>query len=42
MYELPGNNTISEVVVTPEAVRGESKPTVVYRAGGKSSKKASA
>jgi ATP-dependent Clp protease ATP-binding subunit ClpX len=31
MYDLPGNNTISEVVVTPEAVRGESKPTLVYR-----------
>jgi ATP-dependent Clp protease ATP-binding subunit ClpX len=42
MYDLPGNSTISEVVVTPEAVRGENKPTVVYRTSGKSSKKASA
>jgi ATP-dependent protease Clp ATPase subunit len=38
MYELPGNNTISEVVVTPEAVRGESKPTVVYKTSNKSKK----
>jgi ATP-dependent Clp protease ATP-binding subunit ClpX len=43
MYELPGNDTISEVVVTPEAVRGESKPTVVYhRSNRKSAKKATA
>ncbi|MDR2586742.1 MAG: ATP-dependent Clp protease ATP-binding subunit ClpX, partial [Coriobacteriales bacterium] len=42
MYDLPGSTSISEVVVTPEAVRGESKPTIVYRSSGKSSKKASA
>jgi ATP-dependent protease Clp ATPase subunit len=41
MYDLPGSTTISEVVVTPEAVRGENKPTVVYKATPKS-KKASA
>jgi ATP-dependent Clp protease ATP-binding subunit ClpX len=39
MYDLPGNDQISEVVVTPEAVRGESKPTVVYKTGRKSSEK---
>ncbi|MCL1847925.1 MAG: ATP-dependent Clp protease ATP-binding subunit ClpX [Coriobacteriia bacterium] len=42
MYDLPGNSTISEVVVTPEAVRGESKPTVVYRNSGKLNNKVSA
>jgi ATP-dependent Clp protease ATP-binding subunit ClpX len=31
MYDLPGNTTIAEVVVTPEAVSGESKPTVILR-----------
>ena len=31
MYDLPGNTTISEVVVTPEAVRGEGKPTVIHK-----------
>jgi ATP-dependent Clp protease ATP-binding subunit ClpX len=42
MYDLPGNDLISEVVVTPEAVRGESTPTVVYRSSGKAIEKASA
>ncbi|MDR0350376.1 MAG: ATP-dependent Clp protease ATP-binding subunit ClpX [Coriobacteriales bacterium] len=42
MYDLPGNTTISEVVVTPEAVRGESGPTVVYRTNAKSTARASA
>ena len=42
MYDLPGNENISEVVITPEAVRGESKPTVVYKAGKKTTKKVSA
>jgi ATP-dependent Clp protease ATP-binding subunit ClpX len=42
MYDLPGNSTVSEVVVTPEAVRGENKPTVVYRTSAKPFKKASA
>jgi ATP-dependent Clp protease ATP-binding subunit ClpX len=37
MYDLPGNDTISEVVVTPEAVRGESKPTAVYRSSAQAS-----
>jgi ATP-dependent Clp protease ATP-binding subunit ClpX len=41
MYDLPGNSTISEVVVTPESVRSESKPTVVYRTSAKSSAKIS-
>jgi ATP-dependent Clp protease ATP-binding subunit ClpX len=31
MYDLPSNDTISEVVVTPESVRGEKKPTIVLR-----------
>jgi ATP-dependent Clp protease ATP-binding subunit ClpX len=31
MYELPSNDTIAEIVVTPEAVRGEQKPTAVLR-----------
>jgi ATP-dependent Clp protease ATP-binding subunit ClpX len=31
MYELPGSDSIAEVVVTAEAVRGEQKPTVVLR-----------
>lgn len=35
MYDLPGNNSISEVVITAEAVRGETKPTVVYKTKGK-------
>ncbi len=39
MYDLPGSDNISEVVVTPEAVRGESTPTVVYKTGKKSSEK---
>ena len=42
MYDLPGNDSISEVVITPEAVRGESKPTMVYRNTKKTNKKASA
>jgi ATP-dependent Clp protease ATP-binding subunit ClpX len=29
MYELPGDDTIAEVVITPEAVRGEQQPTLV-------------
>ncbi|MCL2136124.1 MAG: ATP-dependent Clp protease ATP-binding subunit ClpX [Coriobacteriia bacterium] len=43
MYELPSNETIAEVVVTAEAVRGEAKPTFVLRKTNKktSSKKAS-
>jgi ATP-dependent Clp protease ATP-binding subunit ClpX len=39
MYDLPGNNSIAEVVVTAEAVRGEQRPTVVLkqlRHGGES------
>ncbi|HBT94650.1 MAG TPA: ATP-dependent Clp protease ATP-binding subunit ClpX [Coriobacteriia bacterium] len=39
MYDLPGNENISEVVITPEAVRGESTPTIVYKTGRKSSEK---
>jgi ATP-dependent Clp protease ATP-binding subunit ClpX len=31
MYELPDDTSIAEVLVTPEAVRGESKPTLVLR-----------
>jgi len=31
MYELPDNKNIAEVLVTPEAVRGESSPTLVLR-----------
>jgi ATP-dependent Clp protease ATP-binding subunit ClpX len=42
MYDLPGSATISEVVVTPEAVRGENRPTVVYRSSGKTAARASA
>ena len=42
MYDLPGSSTISEVVITPEAVRGESKPTVVYKTSEKLNKKVSA
>jgi ATP-dependent Clp protease ATP-binding subunit ClpX len=42
MYDLPGNDSISEVVVTLEAVRGESKPTIVYRTSGKPTQKVSA
>jgi ATP-dependent Clp protease ATP-binding subunit ClpX len=41
MYDLPGNSTISEVVVTPESVHGENRPTVVYRTSGKSSSRVS-
>jgi ATP-dependent Clp protease ATP-binding subunit ClpX len=41
MYDLPGSTVISEVVVTPEAVRGESPPTVVYRSTAKPAAKAS-
>ena len=42
MYDLPGNSAISEVVVTPEAVRGESTPTVVYKSDERRSNKVSA
>ncbi|MDR3053701.1 MAG: ATP-dependent Clp protease ATP-binding subunit ClpX, partial [Coriobacteriales bacterium] len=43
MYDLPGNTTIAEVVVTAEAVRGEQNPTIVLRAGSaKCNQKASA
>ncbi|MDR3037214.1 MAG: ATP-dependent Clp protease ATP-binding subunit ClpX [Coriobacteriales bacterium] len=42
MYDLPGNETISEVVITPEAVRGESRPTIVYRTSKAAAKKVSA
>ncbi|MDR2197442.1 MAG: ATP-dependent Clp protease ATP-binding subunit ClpX [Coriobacteriales bacterium] len=38
MYELPGNDTISEIVVTAEAVRGEQPPTAVYRSGSRRKK----
>jgi ATP-dependent Clp protease ATP-binding subunit ClpX len=31
MYDLPGDAAISEVVITAEAVRGETKPTTVLR-----------
>ncbi|MDR2672521.1 MAG: ATP-dependent Clp protease ATP-binding subunit ClpX [Coriobacteriales bacterium] len=41
MYELPSNDTIAEVVVTAEAVRGEKKPTIVLH-GSKTKRKASA
>jgi ATP-dependent Clp protease ATP-binding subunit ClpX len=37
MYELPGNDLIAEVVVTDAAVRGEQKPTIVFRAARKAS-----
>lgn len=30
MYELPGNDSVSEVIVTPECVKGEAEPTIVY------------
>ncbi len=36
MYELPGNKNIAEVLVTPEAVRGESQPTLVLRTKARS------
>ncbi|MDR1087808.1 MAG: ATP-dependent Clp protease ATP-binding subunit ClpX [Coriobacteriales bacterium] len=36
MYELPSSSNIVEVLVTPEAVRGESKPTVVLRSKSRS------
>jgi ATP-dependent Clp protease ATP-binding subunit ClpX len=35
MYDLPGNDTIVEVVVTAEAVRGEQPPTIVYRSSNR-------
>jgi ATP-dependent Clp protease ATP-binding subunit ClpX len=31
MYDLPSNDTIAEVVITPESVRGEQKPTTILR-----------
>ncbi|MDR2107883.1 MAG: ATP-dependent Clp protease ATP-binding subunit ClpX [Coriobacteriales bacterium] len=31
MYDLPANDSIAEVVVTPEAVRGQQPPTIVLR-----------
>ncbi|MDR1358841.1 MAG: ATP-dependent Clp protease ATP-binding subunit ClpX [Coriobacteriales bacterium] len=36
MYELPDNENIVEVLITPEAVRGESKPTMVLRSKSRS------
>ncbi|MCL2806581.1 MAG: ATP-dependent Clp protease ATP-binding subunit ClpX [Coriobacteriia bacterium] len=36
MYELPDNDNIAEVLVTPEAVHGESEPTLVLRAKARS------
>jgi ATP-dependent Clp protease ATP-binding subunit ClpX len=33
MYEVPGNDEISKVVITAQAVRGESQPTYVLRSG---------
>ncbi|MDR3036974.1 MAG: ATP-dependent Clp protease ATP-binding subunit ClpX [Coriobacteriales bacterium] len=42
MYDLPGNETISEVVITPEAVRGENRPTIVYRTSKVATEKVSA
>ncbi|MDR0459745.1 MAG: ATP-dependent Clp protease ATP-binding subunit ClpX [Coriobacteriales bacterium] len=41
MYELPSNETIAKVIVTPESVRGEGKPTLVIKANGDNRKKAS-
>jgi ATP-dependent Clp protease ATP-binding subunit ClpX len=35
MYEVPGRDEISKVVITPQAVRGEAPPTYLLRAGGK-------
>ena len=35
MYDLPGKDNISEVVVTAEAVRGESQPGLVHRTAKK-------
>ena len=35
MYELPDNDKVAEVLVTPEAVRGESQPTLVLRTKAK-------
>jgi ATP-dependent Clp protease ATP-binding subunit ClpX len=37
MYEIPGNDTIAEIVVTAESVRGEKAPTAVLRAAKKAS-----
>ena len=31
MYEVPGRNEIGQIVVTAEAVRGESAPELVTR-----------
>ncbi|MCL2750151.1 MAG: ATP-dependent Clp protease ATP-binding subunit ClpX [Coriobacteriia bacterium] len=36
MYELPDNKSIAEVLVTPEAVRGENGPTLVLRTKARS------
>ena len=41
MYELPSSDTIAEVVVTPEAVHGEAKPTVIIKSADGNRKKAS-
>jgi len=38
MYDLPGNDSIAEVVVTAEAVRGDQQPTIVYRSASKQAK----
>lgn len=36
MYELPDNKDIAEVLVTPEAVKGEGQPTLVLRSKSRS------
>lgn len=36
MYELPDSKNIAEVLVTPEAVKGEAKPTLVLRTKSRS------
>jgi ATP-dependent Clp protease ATP-binding subunit ClpX len=41
MYELPSNDAIAKVVVTPESVRGEAKPTMVIRSTDSKGKLAS-
>ncbi|MCB0338269.1 MAG: ATP-dependent Clp protease ATP-binding subunit ClpX, partial [Bdellovibrionales bacterium] len=32
MYDLPSDSTIKEIVITPEAIRGETQPVVVHEA----------
>jgi ATP-dependent Clp protease ATP-binding subunit ClpX len=41
MYDLPSSKNIAEVLVTPEAVKGESAPTLVLRTKPRSKAKAS-